>query len=76
MALKIPVSSPLTEAQAELTSKIGSMKSLLSLPIDVNLNIPKSQQISTFDYLIKVMRAMGLDPELIFNLFSDIFIIF
>lgn len=71
MALKIPVSSPLTGAQAELTSKIGSMKSLLSLPIDVNLNIPKSQQISTFDYLIKVMRAMGLDPELIFNLFLD-----
>jgi hypothetical protein len=71
MALKIPVSSPLTDAQSELTSKIGSMKSLLSLPIDVHLNIPKSQQISTFDYLIKVMKAMGIDPELIFNLFLD-----
>ncbi len=71
MPLNIPVSSPLTEAQAELTSKIGSMKSLLSLPIDTHLNIPKSQQISTFDYLLKVMRAMGVDPELIFNLFLD-----
>lgn len=47
------------------------MKSLLSLPIDTHLNIPKSQQISTFDYLLKVMRAMGVDPELIFNLFLD-----
>lgn len=71
MALKIPVSSPLTDAQSELTSKIGSMKSLLSLPIDVHLNIPKSQQISTFDYLIKVMKALGIDPEIIFNLFLD-----
>jgi len=71
MALKIPVSSPLTEAQSELTSKIGSMKSLLSLPIETNLNIPKSQQISTFDYLLKVMRALGIEPELIFNLFLD-----
>lgn len=71
MSLKIPISSPLTEAQAELTSKIGSMKNLLSLPIDVNFNIPKSQQISTFDYLLKVMRALGIEPELIFNLFLD-----
>lgn len=69
MALKIPVSSPLTDAQSELTSKIGSMKSLLSLPIDAHLNIPKSQQISTMDYLLKVMRALGIDPEIIFNLF-------
>ncbi|MEK6829665.1 MAG: hypothetical protein AABY15_06095, partial [Nanoarchaeota archaeon] len=71
MALKIPISSPLTEAQAELTSKIGSMKSLLSLPINKNLKIPKEQQISTFDYLIKVMRAMGIEPEFIFNVFLD-----
>jgi len=71
MSLKIPISSPLTESQAELTSKIGSMKSLLSLPIDKNLNIPKDKQISTYDYLIKVMRALGIEPELIFNLFLD-----
>lgn len=71
MALQIPVTSPLTESQAELTSKIGSMKSLLSLPIDVNLNIPKENQISTFDYLLKVMRTLGLEPELVFNLFLE-----
>lgn len=71
MPLKIPISSPLTDTQSELTSKIGSMKSLLSLPIDVNLNIPKSKQISTFDYLVKVMRALGIEPEIIFNFFLD-----
>lgn len=71
MPLDIPISSPLTDAQAELTSKIGSMKSLLSLSIDVNLNIPKENQISTMDYLLKVFRALGIDPELIFNVFLD-----
>jgi len=71
MALKIPVSSPLTETQSELTSKIGSMKSLLSLPIDIHFNIPKGQQISTFDYLLKVMKAIGIEPEFIFNLFLE-----
>jgi len=71
MALKIPVSSPLTDSQAELTSKIGSMKSLLALPIDIHLNIPKDKQISTFDYLLKVLRALGIEPELIFNIFLD-----
>lgn len=71
MALQIPISSPLTDAQAELTAKIGSMKSLLAIPIDINLNIPKDQQISTFDYLLKIFRALGIDPELIFNIFLD-----
>jgi len=71
MALQVPVSSPLTDSQAELTSKIGSMKSLLALPIDIHLTIPKDKQISTFDYLLKVLRALGIEPELIFNIFLD-----
>lgn len=71
MALKTPVSSPLTDSQSELTSKIGSMKSLLALPIDVNFNIPRDKQISTFDYLLKVLRTLGVEPELIFNIFLD-----
>lgn len=69
MALNVPITSPLTQTQAELTSKIGSMKTLLSLPISTNLNIPKSEQISTFDYLVKIMRAIGLEPELVINTF-------
>ena len=71
MALDIPISSPLTDAQAELTSKIGSMKSLLSLSVDLNFNIPKDKQISVFDYLMKVLKALGVDPDLIFNLYLD-----
>jgi len=71
MALQIPISSPLTDSQAELTSKIGSMKSLLTLPIDTHLKIPKGNQISTFDYLLKVLKALGIEPELIFNIFLD-----
>ena len=71
MALQVPITSPLTDAQAELTAKIGSMKSLLAIPIDINFNIPKAQQISTFDYLLKIFKALGIDPELIFNIFLD-----
>lgn len=71
MAINIPISSPLTQSQAELTYKIGSMKSLLSLSSNLNLNIPKSQQISTFDYLVKIMNAIGIQPEIALNLFLN-----
>ena len=71
MSLNIPISSPLTESQSELTSKIGSMKNLLSLSIDTNFNIPKNKQISVFDYLIKILKTLGVDSDLIFNIFLD-----
>ena len=71
MGFKVPISQPLTDSQAELTSKIGSMKSLLSFPIDTHFTIPKGEQISTMDYLLKVMRALGIEPEIIFNIFLD-----
>ena len=69
MAIDLPIESPLTDAQGELTSKIGSMKSLLALPSIKKRNIPKNQQISAFDYLLKLLDAMGLSPEVIFNAF-------
>jgi hypothetical protein len=69
MALDILINSPLTESQAELTAKIGSMKSLLALPFNRKINIPKEKQISTFDYLLKVLKAVGIAPESIFLLF-------
>lgn len=72
MALDLPIQSPLTEAQAELTSKIGSMQSLLALPFNKTINIPKGKQISTFDYLLKILRAMGLPPEFLFQRFFDL----
>lgn len=69
MAIDLPINSPLTDAQAELTSKVGSMKSLLALPSIRKRNIPKDNQMSAFDYLLKIMEAMGLNPEIIFNAF-------
>lgn len=69
MALDLPISTPLTDAQAELTAKIGSMKSLLALPSIRKRNIPKGNQISSFDYILKVLIAMGLSPDVIFNAF-------
>lgn len=69
MAIDLPINAPLTDAQGELTSKIGSMKSLLALPSIKKRNIPKDQQISAFDYLLKLLDTMGLSPEVIFNAF-------
>jgi len=64
----------LTDLQSELTAKIGSMKSILALPNIKKPNIPKDQQISAMDYLLKVFSALGIDPQVIFNAFlSSIF---
>lgn len=71
MAFKTPQNSPLTETQLELTAKIGSMKNLLSLPFTKFKNIPKNEQISTFDYLIKILRALGFSEELLFRQFLE-----
>ncbi len=59
----------LTDAQGELTAKIGSMKSLLALPNIKKPNIPKEQQISAFDYLVRLLNALGIDPQVVFNAF-------
>lgn len=69
MAISVPINAPLTDSQAELTAKIGSMKSLLALPTIRKRNIPKQNQISTYDYLLKILDVMGLTPEVIFNAF-------
>lgn len=69
MAISLPINVPLTESQGELTSKIGSMKSLLALPSVSKQNIPKENQMSAYDYLLKILDAMGLTPEIIFNAF-------
>ncbi len=74
MPLQLPITQPLTKTQAELTSKIGSMKNLLSLPFQLDFNIPKGQQVSTFDYLLKIFAVLGISPQFIFNAFlSKIF---
>lgn len=69
MAIDLPINAPLTDAQGELTAKVGSMKSLLALPSIRKRNIPKINQMSAFDYLLKVLESMGLSPEIVFNAF-------
>ena len=60
MAIDLPINAPLTDAQAELTAKVGSMKSLLALPSIRKRNIPKANQISAFDYLLKGVQISKL----------------
>lgn len=69
MPLNLPIDAPLTDSQGELTAKIGSMKNLLALPSIRKRNIPKSKQISVFDYLLKILDSMGVSPEIVFNAF-------
>lgn len=71
MALRNAANAVLTQSQAELTAKVNSMKSLLALPLNPSRNVPKEDQISTFDYLLRVLRSMGLAPEPIFRLFIE-----
>lgn len=69
MPLNIPNTNPLTSTQSELTAKISSMKSLLELPFLEFKTIPKGKQVSTFDYLLRIMESMGLSVEVIFQQF-------
>ena len=71
MAYKVPIQNPLTEGQSELVAQVSSMKNLLSIPTLPKINIPKNQQVSTFDYLQKVMQSLGIQPEVLFTLFLD-----
>jgi len=71
MAYNVPIQNPLTESQSELVAKVSSMKNLLSIPVFPKINIPKNKQISTFDYLQKVMQSLGVQPEVLFTLFLD-----
>lgn len=71
MAFNAPKQNPLTSSQSELVSKISSMKNLLSIPSIKQINIPKNQQVSMFDYLNKVMESMGIQPDVLFLVFID-----
>ena len=71
MAFNVPIQNPLTSSQSELVSKISSMQNLLNIPLFKQINIPKFQQVSTFDYLNKVMESMGIQPEVLFLVFIE-----
>ena len=73
MAYTVPIDAPLTESQAQLISKIGSMKNLAELPFLKKFKIKKGDEISLFDYLLKVLRAMGIDPQILIVAFLNDF---
>ena len=59
MPYKIPIEPALTDTQAQLTAKLGAMKSLLALPSLSQNNLPKNQQLSVYNYCLKVFKAIG-----------------
>ena len=73
MAYKVPLDQPLTETQAELVGKMNSMKNLMSLDFLKKFRISKDDQISTFDYILKIMRSMGIDPVVLLTSFINEF---
>jgi len=73
MAYQVPVNQPLSETQAELIAKIGSMKNLLSLKLFKKFFIPEDQQISAYDYILRLLRAMGIDPIILMKSFLSYF---
>lgn len=73
MAYIIPIEQPLSETQAKLIAQIGSMKNLTDLPFFKKFKLNKNDEISLYDYLIKVLRAMGIDPQILIVAFLNEF---
>ena len=69
MAFNTIPNNQLTTTQADLTAKVGSMKSLLALPFLKQTNIPKKNQISTFDYLKLILTSIGINPDILMQAF-------
>ncbi len=74
MAYIVPLDQPLSETQAKLIAQVGSMKNLTDLSFFKKFKIKKEDEMSMFDYLIKVLRAMGIDPQLLLTaLLNELF---
>lgn len=73
MAYAVPIDQPLSETQAKLIAQVGSMKNLANLSFLKKFNIKKEDGVSLFDYLLKVLRAMGIDPQILLSAFLNQF---
>lgn len=71
MSLAIPVDTPLTPSQSELNATLGSIKGLLSSSGKKRINIPKQNQISTYDLCKKLLNTLGFSLEPLFLLFVN-----
>lgn len=57
MAFQTPIGVPLTETQSNLLAQLSSLKSFLSIPDKRVMNLDKSRQISSFDYLLRLTQS-------------------
>lgn len=73
MAYTIPLDQPLSETQAKLLAQVGSMKNLADLSFLKKFKdkFKKEEGMSIFDYLMKILKSMGIDPELILTAFLN-----
>jgi len=76
MPFRPPQNNPLTENQSRAISKLGAIKTFLSLPTKADLNVPKPNQISSYDFLlalgIAIVGANFID-SIISSFFTKIF---
>ena len=73
MAYIAPIDQPLSETQAKLIAQVGSMKNLADFPFLNKFKLKKEDNVSMFDYLLKVLRAMGIDPQILLTSFLNDF---
>lgn len=76
MAFQIPAQNPLTGAQNEALSKLGSMNNLLTIPFRNFFDKPKGKQISLLDYLTLIANSIlgtGYIDTLILKFINDLF---
>ena len=71
MAYVIPLDQPLSESQAKLIAQMGSMKNLADFSFLKKFKFKKEDGMSMFDYLIKVLRSMGIDPQILITAFLN-----
>ncbi len=57
MSFKSPVASPLTGVQEQLLSQVGSLKNIITVPVKKILSLPEDQQISSFDYMLRLAES-------------------
>jgi len=73
MAYTVPLDQPLSETQAKLIAQVGTMKNLANLSFLKKFKFKREENMSLFDYLLKILRSMGIDPEIILTAFLNDF---
>ena len=71
MAYQVPLNQPLTESQSQLIAQMGTIKNMVNFSFLNKIKIKKEDNISLFDYLIKVLKSMGVDPEILISSFLN-----